>query len=89
MDEGERETMRSGRCSIVTSPLSASTVTGKPPAEVWSSAVWSAASDEAEGALSTMLQEDLTDVRVVRAFGQQKAEIERLKKEAENQVIPI
>ncbi len=36
-----------------------------------------AASDEAEGALSTMLQEDLTGVRVVRAFGQQKAEIER------------
>jgi len=33
------------------------------------------ASDEAEGALSTMLQENLTGVRVVRAFGQQKSEI--------------
>jgi len=35
------------------------------------------ASDEAEGALSTMLQEDLTGMRVVRAFGQQKSEIEK------------
>ena len=34
-------------------------------------------SDEAEGALSTMLQENLTGVRVVRAFGQQKSEIEK------------
>ncbi len=33
------------------------------------------ASDEAEGALSTMLQENLTGMRVVRAFGQQKSEI--------------
>jgi len=35
------------------------------------------ASDEAEGALSTMLQENLTGVRVVRAFGQQKSEIDK------------
>ncbi len=34
-------------------------------------------SDEAEGELSTMLQENLTGMRVVRAFGQQKGEIER------------
>lgn len=33
--------------------------------------------DEAEGAMSTMLQEDLTGMRVVRAFAQQKAELER------------
>jgi len=38
------------------------------------------ASDEAEGALSTMLQENLTGMRVVRAFGQQKSEIERFTK---------
>ena len=38
------------------------------------------ASDEAEGALSTMLQENLTGVRVVRAFGQQKSEIEKFTK---------
>ena len=37
-------------------------------------------SDEAEGALSTMLQENLTGVRVVRAFGQQKSEIEKFTK---------
>ncbi len=36
-----------------------------------------AASDEAEGALSTMLQENLTGMRVVRAFGQQKNEIDK------------
>jgi len=35
------------------------------------------ASDEAEGALSTMLQENLTGMRVVRAFGQQKNEISK------------
>ena len=35
------------------------------------------ASDEAEGALSTMLQENLTGMRVVRAFGQQKSEIDK------------
>ncbi|MDO4573351.1 MAG: ABC transporter ATP-binding protein, partial [Clostridia bacterium] len=35
------------------------------------------ASDEAEGALSTTLQENLTGVRVVRAFGQQRSEIDR------------
>ena len=35
------------------------------------------ASDEAEGALSTMLQENLTGMRVVRAFGQQKNEIDK------------
>ena len=34
-------------------------------------------SDEAEGALSTVIQENLTGMRVVRAFGQQKAEIEK------------
>ncbi|MDP3446783.1 MAG: ABC transporter ATP-binding protein, partial [Eubacteriales bacterium] len=38
------------------------------------------ASDEAEGALSTMLQENLTGVRVVRAFGQQKSEIDKFAK---------
>ena len=37
-------------------------------------------SDEAEGALSTMLQENLTGVRVVRAFGQQKSEIGKFTK---------
>ncbi len=35
------------------------------------------ASDEAEGRLSSTLQENLTGVRVVRAFGQQKAEIDK------------
>ena len=35
------------------------------------------ASDVAEGALSTMLQENLTGMRVVRAFGQQKQEFQR------------
>lgn len=38
------------------------------------------ASDEAEGALSTMLQENLTGMRVVRAFGQQKSEIDKFTK---------
>lgn len=33
--------------------------------------------DEAEGALSAMVQENFTGVRVVRAFGRQKYEIER------------
>ncbi len=33
--------------------------------------------DEAEGALSTAVQENLTGVRVVRAFGQQRAEYEK------------
>ena len=33
--------------------------------------------DEAEGKLSATLQENLTGVRVVRAFGQQKQEIEK------------
>ena len=37
-------------------------------------------SDEAEGALSTMLQENLTGMRVVRAFGQQKSEIDKFTK---------
>lgn len=36
-----------------------------------------ARSDEAEGALSTALQENLTGVRVVRAFAQEKAELEK------------
>lgn len=34
-------------------------------------------SDEAEGELSATLQENLTGVRVVRAFGQQKSEMEK------------
>jgi len=34
-------------------------------------------SDEAEGKLSAMLQENLTGIRVVRAFGQQKNELSR------------
>lgn len=33
--------------------------------------------DEAEGKMSNVLQEDLTGVRVVRAFGKQQAEIEK------------
>ena len=33
--------------------------------------------DEAEGALSTAIQENLTGVRVVRAFGQQRAEYDK------------
>ena len=35
------------------------------------------ASDEAEGAMSSVLQENLTGVRVVRAFGQQQREVEK------------
>jgi len=35
------------------------------------------ASDEAEGRLSTMIQENLTGIRVVRAFGQQNAQAEK------------
>ena len=35
------------------------------------------ASDEAEGRISSFLQEDLTGMRVVRAFGQQRSEIDR------------
>ncbi len=35
------------------------------------------ASDEAEGALSAVLQENLTGVRVVRAFGQEQREVEK------------
>ena len=35
------------------------------------------ASDEAEGRMSTVLQENLTGVRVVRAFGRQQYEIEK------------
>ncbi|MDO4564644.1 MAG: ABC transporter ATP-binding protein [Clostridia bacterium] len=34
-------------------------------------------SDESEGALSTAIQENLTGVRVVRAFGQQRAEYDK------------
>lgn len=34
-------------------------------------------SDEAEGRLSTTIQENLTGIRVVRAFGQQKAQVEK------------
>lgn len=36
-------------------------------------------SDEAEGELSTVLQENITGVRVVKAFGKQKKEIEKFK----------
>ncbi len=36
-------------------------------------------SDEAEGELSTVLQENITGVRVVKAFGQQKKEIDKFK----------
>lgn len=36
--------------------------------------------DEAEGALSTAIQENLTGVRVVRAFGQQRAEFDKFTK---------
>jgi ATP-binding cassette subfamily B protein len=42
--------------------------------------IYFTASDEAEGALSTMLQENLTGMRVVRAFGQQKSEIDKFTK---------
>ena len=35
------------------------------------------ASDEAEGAMSAVLQENLTGVRVVRAFGQEQREVEK------------
>ena len=34
-------------------------------------------SDEAEGRMTTLIQENLTGVRVVRAFGQQKSELDR------------
>ena len=37
------------------------------------------ASDEAEGKISGFLQEDLSGMRVVRAFGQQRSEIERFR----------
>ncbi|MDO4543987.1 MAG: ABC transporter ATP-binding protein [Clostridia bacterium] len=37
-------------------------------------------SDESEGALSTAIQENLTGVRVVRAFGQQRAEYDKFTK---------
>ena len=37
--------------------------------------------DENEGKLSAMAQENLTGVRVVRAFGQERAEIERFQKQ--------
>lgn len=33
--------------------------------------------EEAEGAMSTVLQENLTGIRVVRAFGQQQSEVEK------------
>ena len=36
--------------------------------------------DEAEGAMSAVLQENLTGVRVVRAFGQQEYEVEKFEK---------
>ena len=37
-------------------------------------------SDTAEGNLSTMIQENLSGIRVVRAFGQQKTEVDRFTK---------
>ena len=37
--------------------------------------------DESEGKLSTMAQENLTGVRVVRAFGRERAEIEKFEKQ--------
>ena len=37
-------------------------------------------SDEAEGKMSTVLQENLTGVRVVRAFGQQEYEVEKFER---------
>ncbi|NLL92172.1 MAG: ABC transporter ATP-binding protein [Ruminococcaceae bacterium] len=37
-------------------------------------------SDEAEGRLSTVIQENLSGVRVVRAFGQQQAEVDKFEK---------
>ncbi len=41
-------------------------------------------SDEAEGALTTVLQENLSGVRVVRAFGREKYEIDKFEKANEN-----
>ena len=40
------------------------------------------ASDEAEGAMSAVLQENLTGVRVVRAFGRQRYEVEKFKEKS-------
>ena len=40
--------------------------------------------DEAEGALSTVVQENLTGVRVVRAFGRERAELEKFRKKNEH-----
>lgn len=40
------------------------------------------ASDEAEGSLSTVLQENLTGVRVVRAFARQKYEVDKFDKKS-------
>jgi len=42
------------------------------------------ASDEAEGALSTTVQENLTGARVVRAFGQQRAQMDLFMKRNED-----
>ena len=39
--------------------------------------------DEAEGALSSVVQENLTGVRVVRAFGREKAELEKFREKNE------
>ena len=41
-------------------------------------------SDEAEGKMSAVLQENLTGVRVVRAFGQQEYEVEKFEKVSED-----
>lgn len=41
-------------------------------------------SDEAEGTLTTVLQENLSGVRVVRAFGREKYEIDKFEKANEN-----
>jgi len=40
--------------------------------------------DENEGKLSAMAQENLTGVRVVRAFGQEKAEVDKFRKQNEH-----
>ena len=40
------------------------------------------ASDEAEGAMSAVLQENLTGVRVVRAFGRQQYEVEKFREKS-------
>jgi ATP-binding cassette subfamily B protein len=45
------------------------------------------ACDENEGKLSAMAQENLTGVRVVRAFGQERSEIEKFKKQNDHYTV--